>query len=292
MSTIIGISAFYHDSAACVLRDGAIVAAAEEERFSRKKGDSRFPAQALQYCLHAAGVTPAEVSAVAYYDKPIQTFGRLLQSYLEFPWRSYASFRQSFPLWVNEKLRIPKIIDQHLPGFTGDIFFSRHHESHAASAFFCSPFDDAALLVADGVGEWACTSIGEGTGNSIRLLREGRFPHSLGLFYSAVTQYLGFKVNFDEYKVMGLAPYGEPKYVQAIFDSLLDLKPDGSLALNLDYFPFAYGLTMINRGGSAPSGTRRASRRRSWSPSTWTSRRPRSGSPPKPCCGWHAPRRN
>lgn len=247
-TTIVGISAFYHDSAVCVLRDGEIVAAAEEERFSRQKGDARFPVQALCYCLDAAGVAPADVAAVAYYDKPIQTFGRLLQSYLEFPWRSYASFRESFPLWVNEKLRIPKIIDAHLPGFTGDIYFSRHHESHAASAFFCSPFEDAALLVVDGVGEWACTSIGEGDGNSIHLLREGRFPHSLGLFYSAVTQYLGFKVNYDEYKVMGLAPYGEPKYVQAILDSLLDLKPDGSLALNLDYFPFVYGLSMINGG--------------------------------------------
>ncbi len=253
-SVIVGLSAFYHDSAACLLRDGEIVAAAEEERFSRRKGDARFPERALQYCLETAGVTPAQVSAVAYYDKPIQTFSRLLQSYLEYPWQSYRSFRESFPLWVNEKLRIPRIIDERLPGFSGEIYFSRHHESHAASAFYCSPFDEAALLVVDGVGEWACTSIGEGRGNSLRLLREARFPHSLGLLYSAVTQYLGFRVNQDEYKVMGLAPYGEPRHVAQILDNLLDLKPDGSLALDLDYFPFVHGLSMINERWEALFG--------------------------------------
>ena len=242
---LLGLSAFYHDSAACLLRDGEIIAAAEEERFSRVKGDARFPAQAVAYCLAEAGIGPAELDSVAYYDKPIQTFGRLLQSYLEFPWQSYSSFKASMPLWVHEKLKLPKVIDSHLPGFTGAIHFCRHHESHAASAFFCSPFSDAALLVVDAVGEWAVTSIGEGRGNQIRLLSEGRFPHSLGLFYSALTQYLGFKVNEDEYKVMGLAPYGEPRYVDKLFDEVIDLKKDGSLALNLQYFRYPYGLSMI-----------------------------------------------
>ncbi len=242
---VAGISAFYHDSAACIVRDGELVAAAEEERFSRRKGDARFPEHALRYCLDAARATPADLTAVAFYDKPVQTFGRLLQSYLEYPLRSFRSFRESFPVFMGEKLRTPRIIDAALPGFAGEIYFTRHHEAHAASAFFCSPFEEAALLVVDGVGEWACTSIGEGRGGSLRLLQEVRFPHSLGLFYSAVTQYLGFQVNEDEYKVMGLAPYGEPRYKDLLLDTLLDLKPDGSLALDLRYFPFVHGLRMI-----------------------------------------------
>lgn len=243
---ILGISAFYHDSAACLLRDGELVAAAEEERFSRRKGDARFPQEAVQYCLGAAGISPADLASVAYYDKPVTTFSRLLQSYLEYPLRSFASFRRAMPVWVNEKLKIPSIIDRQLPGFTGEIYFCRHHESHAASAFLCSPFDEAAIVIADGVGEWACTSIGKGTGNRIQLLKEAHFPHSLGLFYSAMTQYLGFKVNLDEYKVMGLAPYGEPRYTRQILDELVDLKADGSLALNLRYFDYVHGLSMIN----------------------------------------------
>jgi carbamoyltransferase len=243
---ILGLSAFYHDSAACLVRDGDIIAAAQEERFSRRKGDERFPRQAVQYCLEEAGITPADLTAVAYYDKPVQTFARLLQSYLEYPLSSYRSFRRAVPLWMNEKLKIPAIIDRQLPGFRGEIYFSRHHESHAASAFFCSPFPEAALVVVDGVGEWACTSIGEGKDNTLRLLKEVRFPHSLGLFYTAITQYLGFKVNFDEYKVMGLAPYGRPCYVDLMLEHFLTLKPDGSLALNLEYFDFPHGLTMIN----------------------------------------------
>ena len=246
MSThILGISAFYHDSAACLLRDGEIVAAAQEERFSRKKNDERFPKQAVAYCLAEAGINIGQIDAVAYYDKPMQTFARLAQSYLEYPWRCFRSFSRSLPLWTSEKLRIPAVIDRQLPGYQGPIYFSRHHESHAASAFFCSPFEEAALIVVDGVGEWACTSIGQGRGNQLQMLKEVRFPHSLGLFYTAITQYLGFKVNSDEYKVMGLAPYGEPKYVQKLLDNVLDLKPDGSLALNLRYFKFVYGLTMI-----------------------------------------------
>jgi len=243
---ILGVSAFYHDSAACLLKDGEILAAAEEERFSRRKGDERFPVKAVAYCLAEAGITGGQLNAVAYYDKPIQTFSRLLQSYLEYPAKSFRSFSISLPLWVREKLKIPALIDASIPGFAGEIYFTRHHEAHAASTFFCSPFEDAAIVIADGVGEWACTSIGEGRGNQVRLLKEVRFPHSLGLFYTAMTQYLGFQVNFDEYKVMGLAPYGEPKYAQQMLGEVLDLKPDGSLALNLDYFDFVFGLTMIN----------------------------------------------
>jgi carbamoyltransferase len=243
---ILGISAFYHDSAACILRDGEIMAAAEEERFTRRKGDARFPQKAIEFCLRTAGISTAELSAVAYYDKPVTTFSRLLQSYLEYPLQSYRSFSTSMPLWINEKLRIPNVIDEHLKGLNAEIYFCRHHESHAASAFFCSPFEETAILIADGVGEWACTSIGVGEGNRVRLLKEAHFPHSLGLFYSAMTQYLGFKVNLDEYKVMGLAPYGEPRYAAKLLDSVLDLKADGSLALNLEYFDFVHGLSMIN----------------------------------------------
>jgi carbamoyltransferase len=243
---ILGISAFYHDSAACLLRDGEIVAAAEEERFSRKKGDERFPGRAVAYCLNEAGIDGTKIDAVAYYDKPIQTFSRLLQSYLEYPFSSFQSWSMSLPIWVHEKLRIPRVIDDSLPGFSGEIFFSRHHEAHAASTFYCSSFERAAILVVDGVGEWACTSLGEGNANSLRLLKEARFPHSLGLFYSAMTQYLGFAVNMDEYKVMGLAPYGESKYVSLMLDEVIDLKEDGSIALNLEYFDYPHGLTMIN----------------------------------------------
>jgi carbamoyltransferase len=243
---ILGISALYHDSAACLVRDGMLIAAAEEERFSRRKGDERFPERAVQYCLREAGITAAELDSVAYYDKPILTFSRLLQTYLEYPWRSYRSFARAIPLWINQKLKMPKVIAERIPGFRGDIFFSRHHESHAASTFFASPFERAAILIADGVGEWATASIGEGDGNRLRLLKELRFPHSVGLFYSAMTQYLGFEVNFDEYKVMGLAPYGTPRYGDKLLGEVLDLKPDGSVALNLAYFDYTFGLTMIN----------------------------------------------
>jgi carbamoyltransferase len=253
---ILGVSALYHDSAACLLRDGDLLAAAEEERFSRRKGDERFPRAAVAYCLAEAGITAAAVNCVAYYDKPVLTFSRLLQTYLEYPFQSYASFKRAMPLWIRQKLKMPKVIEESIPGFQGDIFFSRHHESHAASAFFCSPFEDAAIVIADGVGEWATTSIGEGRGNTIRLIKEVRFPHSIGLFYSAMTQYLGFEVNFDEYKVMGLAPYGEPTYLDRLLGEVVDLKEDGSIALNLDYFNYTHGLTMINERLGAHLGRR------------------------------------
>jgi carbamoyltransferase len=251
---ILGLSAFYHDSAACLLRDGEIVAAAEEERFSRRKGDARFPRAAAAYCLAEAGITPRDLGTVAFYDKPVQTLSRLLQSYLEHPLGSFRSFATSIPVWVNEKLKMPKIIDRELAGFRGDICFSRHHESHAASAFFCSPFADAAIVIADGVGEWACTSIGHGSDNRLTLLKEQRFPHSLGLFYSAMTEYLGFKVNYDEYKVMGLAPYGEPRHVDLLREHVVDLKDDGSMALNLAYFGYVHGLTMTTDRLAALTG--------------------------------------
>lgn len=246
-TTILGLSAFYHDSAACLIRDGEIVAAAEEERFSRVKGDSRFPRKAVEYCLAEAGILAHELDAVAYYDKPIQTFSRLLQSYLEYPWSSYASFTASMPLWVHQKLKIPSVIDSNLEGYSGPIYYSRHHESHAASAFFCSPFEEAAIVIVDAVGEWAVTSVGSGRGNTLTLEKEVRFPHSLGLFYSAMTQYLGFKVNEDEYKVMGLAPYGQPKYEALLRDHVIHVKDDGSVALNLEHFRFPYGLSMNTR---------------------------------------------
>jgi len=243
---ILGVSALYHDSAACLLRDGELLSAAEEERFSRRKGDERFPRAAVAYCLDEAGIKASDLDCVAYYDKPVLTFSRLLQTYLEYPFKSYKSFKRAIPLWIKQKLKMPKVIEEGIPGFQGDIFFSRHHESHAASAFFCSPFDEAAIVIVDGVGEWATASIGEGHGNTIRLLKELRFPHSIGLFYSAMTQYLGFEVNFDEYKVMGLAPYGQPQYLDRLLGQVLDLKDDGSIALNLDYFDYTHGLTMIN----------------------------------------------
>ena len=260
---ILGVSALYHDSAACLLRDGELVAAAEEERFSRRKGDERFPTAAVAFCLEEAGIKAADLSCVAYYDKPVLTFSRLLQTYLEYPFQSYGSFKRAIPLWIKQKLKMPKVIEESIPGFQGDIFFSRHHESHAASAFFCSPFEEAAIVIADGVGEWATASIGEGHGNTIRLIKELRFPHSIGLFYSAMTQYLGFEVNSDEYKVMGLAPYGEPKYLDKLLGRVLDLKEDGSIALNLDYFNYTHGLTMINGRLAAHLGRPARSQQRS-----------------------------
>ncbi|HCM42315.1 MAG TPA: hypothetical protein DIS66_03245 [Candidatus Omnitrophica bacterium] len=244
---ILGISAFYHDSAACLLKDGNIVAAAEEERFSRQKGDARFPRESIAFCLAQAGITASQLEMIVYYDKPILTFARLMQSYLEYPFSSFRSFQKSLPFWIHEKLKIPQVIDAALSEFQGQLYFSRHHESHAASTFFCSPYHDAAILIADGVGEWACTSIGHGQGNSIKMLKESHFPHSIGLFYTTMTQYLGFKVNSDEYKVMGLAPYGEPRYAEKMKEHLIDIKEDGSIALNLEYFDFPHGLKMMNK---------------------------------------------
>jgi carbamoyltransferase len=242
---ILGISAFYHDSAACLLRDGEIVAAAQEERFTRKKGDAAFPRRAVAYCLEAGGITAGDLAFVGFYDKPLLKFERILETYLGTAPRGFGSFLMAGPLWIKEKLFTDRQLREDL-GFTGDILYSEHHESHAASAFFPSPFDEAAFLTMDGVGEWATTAFGIGRGNDIEVLKEIHWPDSLGLLYSAFTYYTGFKVNSGEYKVMGLAPYGEPKYVDLIYRELMDLKEDGSFTLNQRYFNYLTGLTMTN----------------------------------------------
>src|SRR4051794_3621247 len=247
MTAILGISAFYHDSAAALVVDGDIVAAAQEERFTRKKHDYNFPQNAVDYCLREAGLSPGDLDYVGFYDKPLTKFERLLETYLAFVPAGYRSFRQAMPLWLKSKLHLPREISRGLHDeYTGRYVFTDHHESHAASAFFPSPFDEAAILTLDGVGEWSTTCYGAGRGNKISLSHEIRFPHSLGLLYSAVTYYIGFKVNSGEYKVMGLAPYGEPKFKQLILDNLIDLKPDGSFRLDMTYFDYCAGLTMTN----------------------------------------------
>ncbi len=243
---VLGLSCFYHDSAAALLKDGVIVAAAQEERFSRKKHDSGFPSQAVAYCLKEAGITIGDVHYVAFYDKPLLKFERILETYLAFAPKGIGSFLMALPLWLKEKLWIPSLISESL-GYDGPILYPEHHESHAASAFFPSPFDHAAFLTMDGVGEWTTTSFGVGTGNSLSILGEMNFPHSLGLLYSAFTYFTGFKVNSAEYKVMGLAPYGEPRYVQTIYDNLIDLKEDGSFRMNMEYFDYCAGLRMTSR---------------------------------------------
>jgi len=242
---ILGISAFYHDSAACLLRDGEIVAAAQEERFTRKKGDASYPRHAVEYCLRTAGIGVSDLSSVAFYDKPLLKFERILETYLGVAPRGLRSFLMAGPLWIKDKLYMDRQLRNDLE-YDGDILYAEHHESHAASAFFPSPFDEAAILTMDGVGEWATASIGIGRGNDIELLKELRFPDSLGLLYSAFTYYIGFKVNSGEYKVMGLAPYGEPKHVQLILDELIDLEEDGSFTINQKYFNYLTGLTMTN----------------------------------------------
>ena len=248
MRHILGLSAYYHDSAAALLREGEIVAAAQEERFTRRKNDERFPHQAAAFCLRQAGLQPAQLDAVVFYDKPITKFARLLESYLAvapFGWRT---FPRVLPSWLGEKLNLRKTIRDELPELREDcaILFTEHHHAHAASAFYPSPFREAAILTVDGVGEWATTTIGQGREHEIEMRQELRFPHSLGLLYSAFTAYCGFRINSGEYKLMGLAPYGEPAYVEAIYDHLIDLKEDGSFQLNLDYFSFLRGLTMTN----------------------------------------------
>ncbi len=249
---ILGISAFYHDSAAALVEDGRIVAAAQEERFSRRKHDSRFPRQAIAYCLGEAGATLDEIDHVAFYDKPFLKFERLLETYVAFAPRGFASFRMAIPLWLKEKLFQKRLLAEELRRFAPDydwedrLLFTEHHQAHAASAFFPSPFAEAAVLTMDGVGEWATTSAAVGAGNRLEMLKEIHFPHSLGLLYSAFTYYTGFKVNSGEYKLMGLAPYGEPKYASLIFEHLLDVKPDGSFRLNQDYFDYCTGLRMTN----------------------------------------------
>jgi carbamoyltransferase len=244
---ILGISAFYHDSAAALVRDGVIVAAAQEERFSRQKHDERFPAQAVAYCLDTAGISAAELDAVVFYEKPLLKFERLLETYLAFAPRGLASFCRAMPQWLQVKLHLPREIDRGLGGhYTGPIYFTTHHEAHAASAFFPSPFDEAAIITADGVGEWATTSWGVGRGNRIELQSEVRFPHSLGLLYSAFTYYTGFRVNSGEYKLMGLAPYGEPRFAALIRQHLISVREDGSFWLDQRYFNYGPGLTMTN----------------------------------------------
>jgi len=249
---VVGISAFYHDSAAALVCDGEIVAAAQEERFTRKKHDSRFPGHALDYCLSEAGIGLDQVDLVAFYDKPLLKFERLLETYLAFAPRGFASFRMAIPIWLREKLFLKDLLQnqlqQHRPDFDWDerLVFSEHHLSHAASAYFPSPYTSAAVLTLDGVGEWATSSLALGRENRLEVIKEIHFPHSLGLLYSAFTYYTGFKVNSGEYKLMGLAPYGEPKYAGVILDKLVDLKADGSFRLNLDYFNYCVGLTMTN----------------------------------------------
>jgi carbamoyltransferase len=275
-SRILGISAYYHDSAAALVTDGRIVAAAQEERFTRKKHDARFPANAVAYCLQEAGATLAEIDVVVFYDKPLVKFERLLETYLSYAPRGLRSFIAAMPIWLKEKLLLKTTLQRELRAIgrcttreLPRLFFAEHHQSHAASAFFPSPFERAAVLCLDGVGEWATTSAWLGSGNSLVPLWELDFPHSLGMLYSAFTYYTGFKVNSGEYKLMGLAPYGEPKYVGLIREHLLDLKEDGTFRLNMEYFNYCTGLTMTNAGSMicsvVPLGSRnRSSPRERW----------------------------
>ncbi len=243
---ILGLSAYYHDSAAALVVDGEIVAAAQEERFTRKKHDAGFPRHAALWCLKEGGVEPAALDAVAFYDKPLLKFERLFETYLDFAPRGFRSFLKAMPLWMREKLWMKDRIREDL-GFEGEILFAEHHESHAASAFFPSPYEEAAVLTMDGVGEWATSSIGHGKGASLDMLLELRFPHSVGLLYSAFTYFCGFKVNSGEYKLMGLAPYGEPRYADLIRSEVVEVHDDGSIRLDLDKLEFAHGLTMTGR---------------------------------------------
>ena len=246
MTNILGISCFYHDSAACLVQDGRIVAAAQEERFTRKKHDFEFPKHAVDFCLEEAGIGMQNLDFVAFYEKPFLKFERILETYLAYAPQGFTSFVKAIPLWIKHRLWIPDLIRKELD-YQGKIIFPEHHESHAASAFFPSPFESAAILTADGVGEWTTASFGRGSGNRFEIDSEIRFPHSLGLLYSAFTYYTGFRVNSAEYKVMGLAPYGEPKYVDLILKELIDLKEDGSFKLNMKYFNYCAGLTMTNQ---------------------------------------------
>lgn len=248
---ILGISAYYHDSAAALVLDGVVAAAAQEERFTRKKHDSVFPCHAIEFCLRHAGVELSDLDHIVFYDKPFLKFERLLETYIAFAPRGLASFRKSIPVWLHEKLFLRRLLNEQLrqidPDFDGGrLLFSEHHLSHAASAFFASPFEQAAVLTMDGVGEWATTSVAIGDGSRLDIAREIHFPHSIGLLYSAFTYYLGFKVNSGEYKVMGLAPYGEPKYAKTIMDKLIDVKQDGTFRLDQNYFDYCAGLTMTN----------------------------------------------
>jgi carbamoyltransferase len=246
MTTILGISAFYHDSAACLVRDGEIVAAAQEERFTRKRHDAGFPANAVRYCLAEGGLALDSLDYVGFYDKPLLKFERLLEQYLGVAPRGLRQFTVAMPVWLREKLFTRRQILRELDGLAGEVLFAEHHESHAASAFYPSPFTEAAVLTMDGVGEWATSSWGVGRGNELELLAELHYPHSLGMLYSAFTYYTGFKVNSGEYKVMGLAPYGTPRYANLILDRLVELRDDGSFKLDMRYFDYLHGLTMTN----------------------------------------------
>ncbi len=243
---ILGISAFYHDSAACLVREGRLIAAAQEERFTRKKHDASFPRQAVAYCLREAGIRESELDFVVFYDKPLRKFDRLLETYLAFAPAGFGSFLKAMPQWLRKKLNMPKEITRQLPG-DYRLLFLEHHESHAASAFFPSPFEEAAIITADGVGEWATASWSVGKGNRLEIQSEIRFPHSLGLLYSAFTYFTGFKVNSGEYKLMGLAPYGAPRYRDTILENLIQVFEDGSFRLNMRYFDYCQGLTMTNQ---------------------------------------------
>ena len=261
---VLGISAFYHDSAAALIEDGHLVGAAQEERFTRKKHDSGFPQNAVQYCLDEAGIKLADVDYVAFYDKPFLKFERLLETYLAFAPRGFQSFRMAMPLWLKEKLFQKTLLRDEMKHWQPDfdwqkrLLFGEHHQSHAASAFFPSPYEEAAVLCMDGVGEWATTSLAWGQGNKLEMLKEIHFPHSLGLLYSAFTYYTGFKVNSGEYKVMGLAPYGEPKFKDLILDKIVDLKEDGTFRLDQQYFDYCTGLRMTNeKFGELFGGTAR-----------------------------------
>src|SRR6202050_1143038 len=250
---VLGISAFYHDSAAALIEDVHILSAAQEECFTRTKHDARFPRLAIEFCLGQSGLSLSQVDYIAFYDKPFLKFERLLETYLAFAPRGFKSFRTAMPIWLREKLFQKRMLRRTLAELNGGLdlgdrlLFAEHHQSHAASAFFASPFRQAVILTLDGVGEWATTSASIGNGNRLEMIKEIHFPHSLGLLYSAFTHYCGFKVNSGEYKLMGLAPYGEPRYVQTILDHLIDLRPDGSFWLNMDYFNYCQGLTMTSR---------------------------------------------
>ncbi len=247
MTNILGISAYYHDSAAALLRDGEILAAAQEERFTRVKHDHSFPRLAIRSCLDEAGIGAADLDYVAFYDKPLLKFERILETYLAFAPFGFRSFLKAMPLWLKQKLHLPRLIGRELPEYTRRFVFPRHHESHGASAFFPSPFEEAAILTVDGVGEWSTASYGFGEGNRITLTHELRFPHSLGLLYSAFTYFCGFRVNSGEYKLMGLAPYGTPRYADLIREHLIDVKEDGSFRMDMDFFNYCQGLTMTSR---------------------------------------------
>lgn len=298
---VLGISAFYHDSAAAILRDGELIAAAQEERFTRKKHDPSFPANAVRFCLDEAGLELGQLDAIAFYDKPMLKFERLLETYYHFVPQGWRSFITAIPVWINEKLFFKDLLRKELAKIGSydrnqvKLLFPEHHLSHAASAFYPSPFEEAAILTVDGVGEWATSTISMGRGREVTLLKELRFPHSVGLLYSAFTYYLGFRVNSGEYKLMGLAPYGNPnseqvaRFVKIIEDQLVDIRPDGSIRLDQEYFSYATGLRMVpDRKWERLFGFPRRPPKRRSRRSTAIWHWPSSRSPKRSCCAWPA----